>query len=157
MKSRNFKTPKLQNFKTPRDMIPTETDILTLIPQRPPFVMVDRLEHCDERVTVTTFLVRSDNLFLHQGRLTTPGLVENMAQTCAARMGWLNVTSGKPVRIGVIGAIRHWEMHELPPEGATLTTRIEVLEEVFQMTLVSAVTEFDGRLAATATMKIALR
>ena len=62
-------------------------DILDLIPQRPPMVMVDRLLHCDPVVTETEFTVREENILVENGRMSACGLVENIAQTCAARMG----------------------------------------------------------------------
>ena len=65
-------------------------DVQTLLPQRPPFIMIDRLIHFDEVVTTTQLEVRSDNLFIEDGVLNNCVLVENIAQTCAARMGYIN-------------------------------------------------------------------
>ena len=42
----------------------SEVDILELIPQRPPFIMVDRLLHFDRIVTTAEFAVREANIFL---------------------------------------------------------------------------------------------
>lgn len=135
----------------------TETiDILTLIPQRPPFVMIDRLLRCDPVVTETQLLVREENIFADNGRLSASGLTENIAQTCAARMGYMNRCAGEAVKIGVIGAVRNLKVLALPPVGTTLTTRIEVLEEVFQMTLVQAMVTDGNTAYATAQMKIAI-
>ena len=134
----------------------TDIDILTLIPQRPPFVMVDRLLHYDPVHTVTSFTVPSVGLFVEQGRLTPPGIAENIAQTCAARMGYINYLAGEAVRLGVIGAIRNMRFLHLPPVGSVLTTRITLLQEVFQMTLVDAEVHSGDTLVATAQMKIAI-
>ncbi|MDR2814115.1 MAG: pseudouridylate synthase, partial [Prevotellaceae bacterium] len=62
-----------------------DVSILELLPQRPPFVMVDTLLYCDREVTVTSLLVRDGNIFCDNGRLTEAGVIENIAQTCAAR------------------------------------------------------------------------
>ena len=134
----------------------TDIDILTLIPQRPPFVMVDRLLHYDPVHTVTSFTVPSVGLFVEQGRLTPPGIAENIAQTCAARMGYINYLAGEAVRLGVIGAIRNMRFLHLPLIGSVLTTRITLLQEVFQMTLVDAEVHAGDTLLATAQMKIAI-
>ena len=57
-------------------------DVLTLLPQRPPFVMIDRLTHFDETMTTTQLTVRTDNLFTEaDGHLNPCALVENIAQT----------------------------------------------------------------------------
>ncbi len=133
-----------------------DIDILTLLPQKPPMVMVERLLHCDTVVTETEFTVREDCIMVENGQLTPMGLVENVAQTCAARMGYINVSSGKEVRVGVIGALRDIEIHSLPPVGSTIKTRIEVSEEVFGMTLAQAESYCGDTLFASGTIKIAL-
>ena len=133
-----------------------DIDILTLLPQKPPMVMVERLLHCDTVETETEFTVREDCIMVENGQLTPMGLVENVAQTCAARMGYINVSSGKEVRVGVIGALRDIEIHSLPPVGSTIKTRIEVSEEVFGMTLAQAESYCGDTLLASGTIKIAL-
>ena len=131
-------------------------DIHDLLPQQPPFVMVDRLEHYDEVKTVTSLDVRPDNLFVEDGRLVQAGLTENIAQTCAARMGYRNLSRGGDVVLGYIGAIRNLQVMRTPRVGEHLVTTIEVLNEVFQMTLVSATIESDGQCLVQAELKIAL-
>lgn len=133
-----------------------DIDILTLLPQKPPMVMVERLLHCDTVVTETEFTVHEDCIMVEDGRLTTMGLIENVAQTCAARMGYINISSGKEVRVGVIGALRDVEIHSLPPVGSTIKTRIEVSDEVFGMTLAQAESRCGNTLLCTGTIKIAL-
>ena len=133
-----------------------EYDILELLPQRPPMVMVDRLVHCDPVVTVTELTVREDNILVDGGRLSACGLIENVAQTCAARTGYINISSGKEVRIGVIGALRDIEIHSLPITGSTITTCIEVSDEVFGMTLAQAESRCGDTLLASGTIKTAL-
>lgn len=133
-----------------------EYDILTLIPQRPPMVMVDRLLHCDTVVTETELTVSKDNIMVEDGRMSAIGLIENVAQTCAARMGYINLTSGKEVRVGVIGALRDMTIHSLPEVGSTIKTRIEVSDEVFGMTLAQAESRCGDMLLCSGTIKIAL-
>lgn len=133
-----------------------EYDILTLLPQRPPMVMVSRLLHCDTVLTTTELDIQEDNILVENGCLSEIGLIENIAQTCAARMGYINLSSGKEVRVGVIGALRDIEIHHLPPVGATIETRIEVSDEVFGMTLAQASSRCGDVLLASGTIKIAL-
>lgn len=131
--------------------------ILTLIPQRPPFVLVSSLQHCDPVVTITRFEVPADHLFVQDGKLSASGLIENVAQTCAARMGHLSKQQGGKVKVGVIGALRDFEILHLPSVGETLTTTINVLQEVFEMVLVDAkVADSHGTLCAQGQIKIAL-
>ena len=128
-------------------------DVLTLLPQRPPFVMIDCLTHFDEVLTASRFSVRADNLFMEDGILNSCALVENIAQTCAARMGYINEYILKDkVKLGFIGDIKHLQVTRPARLGEVLTTEVEVL----QMTLVKAHVKVGEELIVTADMKIAL-
>ena len=131
-------------------------DILKLLPQRPPFVMVDRLKHCDPVVTTTELEVRADNIFNDAGYLSAAGVCENIAQTCAARMGYMSYASGQPVRLGFIGAVNNFSVMREPATGETLTTTIEVMQEVFNITLVHATVRCGDEIVAESDLKIAL-
>lgn len=133
-----------------------EYDILELIPQRPPMVMVDRLLHCDTVLTKTEFTVRKECIMVDDDHMSPIGLIENIAQTCAARMGYINISSGKEIRVGVIGALREMEIHALPKVGDTITTSITVSDEVFGMTLAQAESRCGDTIMASGTIKIAL-
>ena len=114
-----------------------------ILPQREPFVFVDRLVHYDERETVTVFTVPAEHL--------------NMAQSSAARIGYLcKYVLHVPVRIGYIGAIRKFRVHRLPAVGETLTTTIIFREDVFGITLTDAVVRVGSEIIAEASLKTAL-
>lgn len=130
--------------------------ILDLIPQRPPFVMVDTIKDFNRLCTVTSFTVRPDSLFIENGCLSATGLVENVAQTCAVRMGCINHINRESVKLGFIGAVRDMKFLRLPKLGEVLTTSIVVREEIFRMTLVDAEVRVSDELILTAEMKIAL-
>ncbi|MDD4142444.1 MAG: pseudouridylate synthase [Bacteroidales bacterium] len=125
---------------------------LNYIPQRPPMVMVDDLVFSDEAVTVTDFLVTGDCIFVEQGRLTEVGLMENIAQTCATRIGYLN--RHKPVMIGVIGGIKDFEALARVYEGDVLNTKITVCSSVFTATMVDAEIKCNDKVVATCNMKV---
>ena len=65
-------------------------DIHQLLPQQEPFVMVSSLVHIDKVRTTTELVIDEDNLFVDNRRFSTEGVVENIAQTCAARIGYVN-------------------------------------------------------------------
>ena len=133
-----------------------EIDILTLIPQRRPFVMIDRLLHFDEVLTVAQFTVREDNIFVDNGHFSATGMMENIAQTCAGRIGYWNYINGRAIQLGFIGAVRGYTVHRTALLGETLVTSIRVKEEIFQMTLVDAVVKVGDEVIAECEMKIAL-
>ncbi len=127
-----------------------------LLPQRPPFVMIDRLVHFDEEETVTEFAVAMDCIMVDDGAISASGLMENMAQTCAARLGYINYVNHRSIKIGYIGAIRNLCIFRNPIVGEKLTTSIKVKEEVFKMSLAEARVCCGDETIATAEMKIAL-
>ncbi|MBR6867517.1 MAG: pseudouridylate synthase [Prevotella sp.] len=130
--------------------------ITTLIPQRPPFVFVDGVSSFSDDNTVTEFVVRPDNIFLDDGRLAAAGIIENMAQSCAARMGCLNILRHEDVQIGFIGDIRDCRILRQPLLGDTVHTTVHILEEVFNLTLAEVSSRIGDEVIASARVKIAL-
>ena len=122
------------------------------IPQCPPFVMVDNLLSCDETAIRTDFQILADNVLVRNGRLSETGLMENIAQTCATRIGWLN--KDKPVRIGVIGSISNFEVVRLPKVGERLETTVTVDSAVFDAIIVHAESSIQGETIAHCDMKV---
>lgn len=134
-----------------------QIDVLELLPQRPPFVMIDALTHFDEVLTSTEFLIRGDNLFIEGDRLNSCAIVENIAQTCAARMGYINQYVYKEqVKLGFIGSVKNLTIYRPVRVGELLLTDIEVVEEVMQLTLVNATVKVGCEEVASCEMKIAL-
>lgn len=137
----------------------TDFDVTELLPQRPPFIMVDKLIYYDLLRSVTTFIVRGDNLFCKNGVMEESGLIENIAQTCAVKTGYRDMTEPERdgvVKIGFIGMIKRMDIYRSPRVDEQLTTTVEVLEEVFNSTLVGTKVEIGDELIATCEMKIYL-
>ncbi|MCD8304788.1 MAG: pseudouridylate synthase [Prevotellaceae bacterium] len=132
-------------------------DVHELLPQQDPFVMIGRLTELGETTITTETLVSNALLFVAEGKLTAIGMMENIAQTCAARIGYFNkYILQDEIRIGYIGAVRNFVANERPQEGETVVTHITVLEEVFGMTLADARMTCGRSVVATAQMKIAV-
>jgi predicted hotdog family 3-hydroxylacyl-ACP dehydratase len=127
-----------------------------LLPQRPPFVMIDRLRDVTDTTTETELTVREDNLFYQGGVLREAGIIENIAQTCAARLGYVSLVNHRPVAVGFIGAMRDLRIVRLPEKGEMLLTQISILGEVMGMTLVEATVRCGGDVIAEGQMKIAI-
>ena len=135
-------------------MLITTENIEALIPQRPPFVMVDKLIFCDERSSRSTMLVTQENIFVENGFLKEPGLVENIAQTAAARAGFISSNEKKPVQIGYIGGIKNLEVFALPKTNDTIETEITIENHIFDVTIISGEITCKGKLLAQCEMKI---
>lgn len=130
-------------------------DIKQLIPQQEPFVMVERLLFCDEITTRTCLTVKSDNIFVLDGILLQAGVLENVAQTCAIRLGYLTID--KPVRIGFIGAINDFEFTGYSPKvNEKILTEIKVIAEIDNIILIETKVECNSKIIAAGTMKVAL-
>lgn len=132
----------------------TIDNIETLIPQKPPFVMIGKLVSFSETKTCTAFLVKADNIFVENGTLKEPGLVENIAQTAAARAGYISKAENKPVLVGYIGAVNNLEIFSLPKTGDELVTEITIENQIFDVTLIFGKITCNGRLIAQCRMKI---
>ena len=135
---------------------PVEFDVLELIPQRPPFVMVDKLLEYEPTYGRTNFFVKEDNIFTKDGEFSHNGVLENMAQTCAAHIGYKNTLLAQSIKIGVIGAIKNFKLLQPVHAGQMLDTKLTVRNEVFSMTLVDVTVEVNKEVIATCEMKIAL-
>ena len=116
-------------------------EMTSLIPQRPPFMMVDRILSCDDSDAVTEFMVRQDNILLDENKLSSAGIVENMAQSCAARMGCVNLLHNRPIKLGYIGEIKNLKIYRQPLLDERLTTEVHILIDVLDMTLASVCTK----------------
>lgn len=133
-------------------------DVHTVLPQQEPFVMIDTMTHFEMMTSTTETEIRESNIFVDGGRFSASGMMENIAQTCAARVGFYNkYILKKEVQVGFIGAIRNYVVHELPQVGSTITTRVDILEEIFGMTLANAEITCEGRTIATAEIKLSVR
>lgn len=138
-------------------MTPRTFDILELIPQRPPMVMVGNHISYDEKNTVTTFFIRNDNIFCKDGFFTEPGLIENIAQTCAVRIGYFNKINEKEILIGFIGAIKELKIHFLPAAETEITTEIFIETEIIGFTLILGKVFSNGNISAECEMRILIK
>ena len=142
----------------PLETNPLETNPLELIPQRPPMVLVDRFEGIDaEGVSTTGYTVVPAGLFVAGGRMSECGIIEHMAQSAAARIGWCCRAEGRPVPVGFIGAVSRLELHDLPRTGVHLRTRLRIVQEIGPLSLAEVRTEADGRPLAEGNLKIYLQ
>lgn len=133
-------------------------DVNELLPQQEPFVMIGSLIHFDKRVTITETEVKAGNIFVDNGCFSASGLMENIAQSCAARIGYVNkYILKKSVQLGFIGAVRNFDIISLPKIGDVITTKVEIKEEVFGMTLASAIIKSNDKILATTDIKIAVK
>lgn len=131
--------------------------ILGLIPQRPPIVMVDSFFGIEENCSYSGLTITSDNVFCEAGKLQEPGIIEHIAQSAAARIGFIYTRQGAQVPLGFIGSVDKLKIYNLPEVGMKLFTEITVVQEVFDITLVSAQVKAGEELIAECRMKIFIK
>ncbi len=129
-------------------------NILSLIPQRHPFVMVDKLLYSDGQLTRTGFRVKEDNIFVENGKFNEAGLLENMAQTAAAGAGYVAVVENRPVDTGYIGAAKNFEVFGLPAVNDELVTEVMIEHQVFNSIMVAGNIRCNDKLIAVCELKI---
>lgn len=118
--------------------------------------MVDYLSDYSDTQTTCCLSVRPDNIFFEGGCLSAAGLIEHIAQTCAARLGYYNIYVLKTgVRLGFIGEVKDLNIRRLPREGELVETTVTVLQDIFDVTLVSAEVRVGTEVIATTGLKIA--
>lgn len=132
----------------------TEEKIIKLIPQRPPIVMIDELTYSDEKCSLSSFLIKEKNIFVVAGKFREAGLVENIAQTAAARAGYNAQQENKPVQVGYIGAVKNLEIFALPQVNDTIETEVAIQNQVFDVTIIIGKVTGNGKLLAQCEMKI---
>lgn len=118
-------------------MKPEEHEILDLIPQRPPMVMIDRLTHSGDKSARGRLFIKESNLFCHSGHLQEAGLIEFIAQTAAAYVGYLKLSVQKEVNLGFIGVIKNLVIHSLPSINTEVQAEIIVENELLGFTIIT--------------------
>lgn len=135
-------------------MKPEEYEILDLIPQRPPMVMIDRLTHSGDKSARGRLFIKESNLFCHSGHFQEAGLIEFIAQTAAAYVGYLQLSALKEVKLGFIGAIKNLLIHSLPLINTEVQSQIIVENELLGFTIITGKILQNNSLIAEGEMRI---
>ena len=135
-------------MKVPQD------SISQYIPHREPFIMIGSLVSVTADRFESEFLIEEHNMLAEDGRFTESGLLENIAQTCAASFGFLNREEAGEPKIGFIGAMTKVEVYELPPVNSTIRTIVVPLHQLGNIYLVKGESFMEGRILLGCEMKI---
>ena len=128
--------------------------ILDLIPQRPPVVMISSLLFANTEKVISGFIVHPDCIFNEDGFLSASGLVENIAQTAAAGVGYNCTQENKKVPVGFIASVKDLIIHDLPPVNAEHITEINVINQIMNVTIVSGKVHLNDKLLVECEMRI---
>jgi len=129
-------------------------NIVPLIPQKPPFVMVSKLLSVDEQTTFSSFIIKADNVFVKNNQFQEAGLLENIAQTAALGVGYIATMEQKSVNRGYIGAVKDLKVFSLPKVGDEIITETSIENRIFDVTVISGMVWLGEQLIAQCEMKV---
>lgn len=128
--------------------------ILDLIPQKPPFVLVDSIYEHSEKEILSGFTVPADHVLVNEkNQLSESGVIEHFAQTIALHQGYDFYKKNQPARVGYIGSIKNIEIRELPKIGDEIRTKIIILNQLMGVTMVSGEVFLNGKTIALGEMR----
>jgi hypothetical protein len=110
----------------------------------------------EEKKIITGLSVSGENIFVMNGLFREPGLIENIAQSAAAGVGYIYRNRKEVPPVGFIGAIKNLIIHFLPEAGSDLTTEVVTEHEVLNATLIRGRIFLHERIVAECEMKIFL-
>lgn len=132
----------------------TKQNILNYIPQREPICLVHSIYECSEEGVTTGFKVETGHFFVNGNALSEAGIIENLAQSCAAQAGYVCSLRNIPPKVGFIANIKDLEIHSLPPIGEEIITVVKQKAFVMNVSLVIVSSTCNGKPVAECEMKI---
>ncbi|WP_264558308.1 hypothetical protein [Flavobacterium sp. N2270] len=132
------------------------TFVENLIPQKAPFVMVDKLLLFEENKIVAGLTVSNKNIFTSNEVFQESGLVEHMAQSVALYTGYQYFLKNEPAPTGYIGSIKTIQINRLPKLNEQVETSVTVLQEFMGVTLVDIISRVNNEVIGTSQMKTVL-
>jgi predicted hotdog family 3-hydroxylacyl-ACP dehydratase len=123
-----------------------------LIPHRAPMHFIDALTECTETAAVATACFSADSFAVENGLVLETALVECVAQTVAAALGWRAKNSSQTefsiATKGMLVAVSNFKIHARPPAGKTLRIEVRELKRLGLMLRVAAEIFCDGQTVA---------
>lgn len=127
-----------------------------LLPQKYPFVMVDKMFSYTETSLTSGLKIQKENIFFQNENFLESGLIEHMAQSVALHTGYQFYLKKEPAPTGYIGSIKDIEIKKLPKLNDEIQTTVSILQEFGGITLVDVVTKLNDVEIATGQMKTVL-
>ena len=135
-------------------MLVNRLEIINYIPQRDPFIAVHELLAATDEFAQTQFEVLPESIFVTHGLFMESGLLENIAQTAAAQMGYVCKKNGLPNPPGYIASIKNLVVHSLPSVGDVLNTSIQVINRVLGVILLDGIVKSNESIVCQCEMRV---
>ena len=82
------------------------------------------------------------------------GAFHRLQRAAAARAGHMAELESKPVAVGYIGAVKNFEIFNLPKVNDELLTEVKIENKVFDVTIISGTVKCNGSVMAQCEMNI---
>lgn len=139
-----------------RTLLLEKNAVENLLPQKFPFVMVDKMYSFTETSLVSGLKIQNDNIFFDNNTFLEAGLIEHMAQSVALHTGYGFFLRNEIAPTGYIGSIKDIEIKKLPEINDTIQSTVTILQEFGGITLVDIVTTLNNEEIAKGQMKTVL-
>ena len=136
-----------------RTLLLEKNAVENLLPQKFPFVMVDKMYSFTETTLVSGLKIQNDNLFSDNNIFLEAGLIEHMAQSVALHTGYEFFLRNEKAPTGYIGSIKEIEIKKLPKINDTIQSTVTIIQEFAGITLVDIVTTLNNEEIANGQMK----
>lgn len=131
-------------------------EIDTLIPHRPPMRWINALTECTETTARATACFQPEDFAVTNGAPCETALVECIAQTVAAALGYRGRAQGKsgPAKEGMLVGVSNFKIHSRPAVGKILVIEIRELKRLGTMLMISGTISCDGQVIASGELSL---
>lgn len=131
-------------------------NIQNYLPHRAPMLMTETILELTEEKVISSFTIKTDNIFLENGYFVESGLIENIAQTCSAIVGQNFFQNDKLQTkiIGFITNIKKIDIFALPTAGDTIISKANLISQYENICQMSCETYLENSLLISAEINL---
>ena len=129
-------------------------EVKLIIPQREPIIMIDEIVNHSDVKTTTSLTINKTNIFVEENIFQSSGLIENMAQSSAARMGIQTNKEGNKPLLGYIASIKNLMVNRLPEVGEKILTEIIIANKINNIIVIKAEGKVDNIIISSCELKV---
>lgn len=127
-----------------------------IIPQKHPFVFIDKVIEFTEIEISTQFEITEESPFVAHGKLHEAGLIENIAQTAAALEGCNAKQQNKEIKLGFIGSVKRLTIARAPLVGERVETKLKIVTTALGVNVAEGSVSIGDEQIASCTLNIFL-
>ena len=129
-------------------------EVKLIIPQREPIIMIDEIVNHSDVKTTTSLTINETNVFVEENIFQSSGLIENMAQSSAAKMGIQTNKEGNKPLLGYIASIKNLMVNRLPEVGEKILTEIIIVNKINNIIVIKAEGKVDNIIISSCELKV---